>query len=585
MKRLSALDGLRGLAILFVLAYHAFPLRVGHTGVDIFFVVSGFVLWLSLNRKPDVPLFLYRRLWRLVPAMMALGLVVALVLPLFFNLYANATFSRLLEAMTFTSTYSDAQGADYFSQGFATDIFAHAWSLSVEMAMVFIMAIGALAWPYLGQYKAPLLVACTALSFFLFVMPFWSETERFHLPPFRFWAFGLGMIAAALYIQEKRFPFFWPGFLLILLSLPLSPLTILGASALAGLGTFLVLLSSWPAWLSVKPLTAIGVTSYGTYLWHLPILIVGLAAGFSPVLLLIVSLVAGALSWHLVEKPLKNGLGSWSTTGPVLLGALASIAIIGAVNLSLITPREAAQDDSFKTCHMRGTNDNTLPCMVEDPDILLWGDSHAGFYAGPLRARFEDTQTRVSVITRNGCPPAGPALVSAWVSFPGQDKEADLCRDLQDKGYAQAQDADTIILSLHWTRQMKEGGCPDCALRPAMYALITHLQEMGKTVYLIGPVPEPGWPVYFTRDVRAGMGLELPAPDYASTRARTQQGRDWLDGHGFDYLDPFDYLCNREKTHCPVKDEAGYLFFDRDHLAPAGAARIIQALPLVSSGG
>lgn len=578
MTRLSPLDGLRGIAILLVLFYHASPLGIGHIGVDIFFVLSGFVLTISLARNPDPAAFLNRRFWRLLPAIFFLTAVVALTIPLFFSGYASFTLGRMLEALTFTSAYTDAQGADYFVRGFSTDIFAHAWSLSVEMAMVFIFAAGALLMPFFKRWRAHILLALITLSALAFVIPYWSQAERFHLFPFRFWAFGLGVVAAALYLKNDiNHPYCAPlGFLLLTISLPLAMVTIIGASTLATLGTFLILVGRWPIWLSFKPLVYTGLISYGLYLWHLPIYIIGKAAGQPYLLLVAFSFIMGAVSWHLIEKPLKSPK-PWGKTIPGLLFPTFAIAIIGSVMLLLIPNQPSAYDEAYKHCHLPHSAPETSPCLSDSPDILLWGDSHAGVLAGALLRHYKNTDTAVSIVTRNGCPPAGPSLMTFWTSYPTQSNEQAYCAATQAEGLKQAAMADTIIINIHWTRQLDSQRCPDCQLLDDMNDLLTTLNAQGKTVYLVGPVPEPGWPTFFVRDVRHGLGMSMPLPSRMETAARTTAGRDWLTQNNHAYFDPFEALCT--KDHCPVvTPENGYIFFDKDHMAPGGADAVISAL-------
>lgn len=376
---LRGLDGVRALAVLLVLVYHYWPqyLPGGMIGVDIFFVISGYLITALLLRegayrgKVDLPKFWVRRLRRLVPALVLLVLVVS-SLSLLVGPDARVGLGRqVLGAATYTSNWLLIwAGNDYFNQT-SPELFTNLWSLAVEEQFyLFWPIVLVLAFMFLPSWRQRRAVpaALGLLSLALAAGLAWAgagtarlyygtDTHLFGLmlgvllafalpwsmyPPadsrlyaHMGWGRGplglvrmiLGWVCLALifplafFLQEQNAALFMPWGLL--------------ASSLLGLGLIQALLPDLQGagsralrgLLSLAPLRWIGQRSYGIYLWHWPLWVLAhylLGPNLAPwvgfALILLTFVVAG-LSYMYVEEPVRR-LGFRATAGAVFRALL-----------------------------------------------------------------------------------------------------------------------------------------------------------------------------------------------------------------------------------------------------------------------
>ncbi|MEH6580393.1 MAG: acyltransferase family protein [Halioglobus sp.] len=348
------IEGLRAVAILLVVAAHAGvqALEGGFVGVDVFFVISGFLITSLLFKeyhasgKIDLSNFYSRRLKRLLPALMVMILLVSLLAAVFLAPHEQLEQSNAaMSALGWVSNiYFALANYGYFEAGSESNLFLHTWSLGVEEQFYLI-------WPLLimlvaGLYsrqagpgntqKLTLRLSFVVLVFFLLALvlhqskPIWS----FYLMPARAWQFAAGALVFSYTSdsgEENRWgqlsPMVrrmagWLGLALILLS----ALWLDSASPYPGwravlptLGTCLVLLSgttcvgagySVGSLLSLAPLQFIGRISYSWYLWHWPVFLLGPIIGgqglFSLPQLTVVSLGLAGASYLLIEKPIRG---------------------------------------------------------------------------------------------------------------------------------------------------------------------------------------------------------------------------------------------------------------------------------------
>lgn len=318
MKRIAGLDLLRGIAILLVMLRHAVPDMfpgAGVVGVVVFFTLSGYLITgvlsreLQNNGRVDYRRFYLRRARRLLPALVALVVVFAIV-TLVFDPLGERDKLPLTAAVLLTFTGNLPIG------GVSPAAF-HGWTLATEEQFY-------LLWPALlafarvrGRVGAALvtvglaaLAACTATLFWL-----WPNADNaYALPTSWFVCFVIG---AAVRLKGRAVPR-WavPIALTGLAVLSVVPLRghaltyLVAGPAIAGCTA--VLLLAWSQWEKVsaplRPLVALGVVSYGAYLWNYPLTLwlrpeLGAAAG--PIAA-VLTIVAAALSWRYVEEPIMR---------------------------------------------------------------------------------------------------------------------------------------------------------------------------------------------------------------------------------------------------------------------------------------
>ncbi|HHB81632.1 MAG TPA: acyltransferase, partial [Aliiroseovarius sp.] len=288
------IDGLRALAVLSVVLYHfGIPgLKGGFVGVDIFFVISGFLigglLWRELEDTGHIRLaaFFARRIKRLAPAFVAMAIATAAVgfivlLPFEFREFGKS----LIAATVYLSNVHFFREAGYFDTGAEDKILLHTWSLAVEeqfyIALPLVMLLFARR---LGVLRA-MLWALFLASFIasLWVLPR-SQPAAFYLFPFRAWELLAGVLLA-LEAHRRSFDFTAPGWVgaaglaAVVAGITLIPagnqfpglwavLPVLGAALLIASGRRRTTLSKL---MSHPVAVGIGLISYSLYLWHWPV--------------------------------------------------------------------------------------------------------------------------------------------------------------------------------------------------------------------------------------------------------------------------------------------------------------------------
>ncbi|MGB5080253.1 MAG: acyltransferase, partial [Burkholderiales bacterium] len=296
MKYRADIDGLRALAVTPVLLYHAgvpgFP--GGFVGVDIFFVISGYLICGMIDadiRKETFSLgnFYKRRALRILPALFVMFLVTSILayvycLPVELEDYARS----LASAAGSISNIYFAGTAGYFDAPAETKPLLHTWSLGVEEQFYLIVPLlMLLAWRVAPKRAGLLFAVAAALSFAAAIaVSYRNTTFVFYLTPFRAWELALGALLSIGFLPAPRTAF-WKtacgamGMLLVLgaifLGSPSAPLLLM--TALASIGATLVIASSENGvstvgrLLSLRPIVFIGLISYSLYLWHWPLIV------------------------------------------------------------------------------------------------------------------------------------------------------------------------------------------------------------------------------------------------------------------------------------------------------------------------
>jgi peptidoglycan/LPS O-acetylase OafA/YrhL len=315
-------QGLRALAVLSVVAYHAgLPLPGGFVGVDVFFVISGFVITAMLQREWEASgrisfgAFYLRRFKRLTPALAVVVGVTAVTAGLVMSPLGpqQRVAETGLGAMALVANWviATTTGA-YFDAPAATNPLLHTWSLSVEeqfyLAFPALLAVG---W-YVGRRCATVLVGVVALGSFAAAIagttPYvHSWLFGFYSPLTRGWEFAVGALLALLPVRKVRGGAV-AGFALLAASFVL----IRDTTAFPGMWTLLpvagtaLLIVSPSRLLSVSPLVRVGDWSYSIYLWHWPLIVFATAFGWNRSVAAAVSIAPAVLSYTFVEQPLRT---------------------------------------------------------------------------------------------------------------------------------------------------------------------------------------------------------------------------------------------------------------------------------------
>lgn len=445
------IDGLRAIAVISVILYHGeLALPGGFLGVDIFFVISGYLITRILiaeyeaTRRISIKNFYERRIRRILPA---LCVVCIASTPFAYFLMPPESFASylqsLLAAQTFASNIFFWTETGYFAAGAETKPLIHTWSLSVEeqfyLFFPVIFACTIAKWSKRGLFQLSLV----GLIFSLLIAIWAFEHMRsaaFYLTPFRIWELFAGVLAAVsgatLLDKLKKFSKVLSLTGLAMICYPLlayPPLAAFPVTYMFAVVTGTALLVTFASHtavgtiLAIRPLVFIGKISYSAYLVHQPLFVFtrlylpGETGLYIDALLTLVALILGWLSWAVIEQPFRRKLefrGAWIFKYSAI--TLTSICAGAAIGLWLkppsIWPEEALNYGRETTAGTYGlspkcTEDWMLAkCAVgEHPKVLLWGDSYAMHLAPGLEA--SGVNFRQAALP--SCPPrAQPAYIA-----------------------------------------------------------------------------------------------------------------------------------------------------------------------------
>lgn len=354
----SELDGLRGIAVLAVLGYHAGynDFAGGFMGVDVFFVLSGYLITQQIRANQasgrfQLSEFWLRRLRRLLPAMFPVLLFSVLSALLLKGEGAFAAFTtHFLSAGLFFSNFQFLSEADYFARASDSNLLLHTWSLSLELQFYIVTPFVLMATARMRAWGAAIVLAgLAAASLIMAEMLIASDNSQwafFGVLP-RYWEFAAGGIIALTPLCLRRFPL--AGFLLRLVGLGLVLWAIFGpvsatfpgfGAGWAVLGTALILLAPTDRvdplrWcLELRWLRWVGLRSYAIYLIHWPLFVsvTPTAMNRSEGILsaaLIASIVLGHFIYRYVELPIRTG-PAMKSPAMMLKGAIIwGVAVVG----------------------------------------------------------------------------------------------------------------------------------------------------------------------------------------------------------------------------------------------------------------
>jgi len=620
------IDGLRAVAVLSVLLFHAFPAAMpgGFVGVDVFFTISGYLITSILVREAfdgrmSIMQFYVRRARRIFPALLAV-LAVTLLLGwlMMFPSEWKLLGKHVAAGAVFMSNIVLWRESGYFDVSSEFKPLLHLWSLAVEEQyyLIWPMIIGlTVRWARQRLLMVALVIALASFAFSVVMTPR-QGVLAFYLPMSRFWELLVGASLAILRsraVSSSRWgqpagpvlaeAMSWGGLAAIVVAVsgfgretPFPGY----AAALPELGAALVIAAGAQAganrWLLGHPaMVWVGLISYPLYLWHWPLLAYahvwfGEAVPVAWRLAMVVAAVALAwLTFRFIESPIRSDARSrrarfdaaWLWIALLGFGAIGVAVWVGNVparsaQSALVQQITAAQRDWVDV------PDQSWPGALPGR-VLMVGDSHMQHYAPRLAAMLSRPDQRVhpvTLITLSGCAPV-----------PGVTRKSVDCSAFTDKAYVAMQDHDvqTVVLAASWkgfsvrpdyyrtgdiTRQrvMPLSGADSAWLTQAWQQRLQTLRQAGKRIVIVlssprGQAVEPQRLI--GRSLWAWREPAIVPPSKSSLKAIVQdvddQVRAVAHAVGAEVVDPFDFFC-RDGV-CPVVDEQGQpIFIDDSHI-------------------
>jgi peptidoglycan/LPS O-acetylase OafA/YrhL len=634
------IDGLRALAVLSVIFYHAgIPwLGGGYVGVDIFFVISGFLITSIISREISAGKFSFagfyeRRIRRIIPALLFVCISTIPLAWLVLSPEQLKDFGQSLVAtMAFAANLYFYLTNGYFSPDVETLPMIHMWSLAVEEQFYLAFPVFLLVLYRVKKNTiSAMVLAFLAISLALCL---WNEgrnpASNFYLAQYRAWELLTG---AWIALNARRLDVFLDmrvklritgqllGAVLVVATIVMidAETSFPGKYAIPPvLGTVLLLMTLGHGGpvdrlLSLRPVVFVGLISYSAYLWHQPLFAIARVYSGAQLAVVVKAGLIGAtlfmawLSWRFVEQPFRNR--HFLTRSKIFVAAAAGSTMVIAIGTLLhvqagfpgrfnVEIRQLAASMQMsperERCHGEGANfikpDKACRYFKGTPTWAVFGDSHAIELGRALAERLRPQDEAVVHLTFSGCPPA--------LEFDSPNPGCSAWTKETTNWLVGQPDLKNVLLvyrhSFHLygdqTKIYPQASTNHPAFLPQKSAakarndywqsfltLINRLTSAGKHVYVVAPIPE--LPSHVERYV------------YGHNRDLIKQGSPaaWNLRRGSYFrsrmgtlskmsevtvIDPFDDLCSGGICH--MVDKGKMLYFDDNHLSMAGGRLVIN---------
>jgi peptidoglycan/LPS O-acetylase OafA/YrhL len=608
------IDGLRAIAILPVLFFHS-GIQLfsgGYVGVDVFFVISGFLIAGIIAREVDegrfsIVRFYERRARRIIPALFAVMAVTLLGVCI---LYLPADFAKASKSALLTTLFLSNVGffleTGYFAGSADSMPLLHTWSLAVEEQFYIgfpILLILIARW--LPHWRTAIIAGLGIGSFTLAVITQSSGTGfAFYLLPPRAWELFVGALLATATLPQMASRFLrevvaFAGIAAIAYAAFFFTRTTVfpGINALFPVLGAAALIACAPGTLTGRLLetplmVGIGLISYSLYLWHWPLIVFAeyssgmLLKGTASVAIILLSLCAAILSWRFIERPFRSQSGfdrrfifvsSGLASASLAIAALAMMMAQGwPARFSERALRVAQAEADISpvrglciTSEISGARPRCTLGAPAEPTMLLWGDSHGVELAWAISERIAKRDASLIQRTRSSCP---PILRYASPKDPGCNEFNNAVRDL----ILANPKIETIILAAFW----ESDNYRSRRNRDDLDATIRALLALHRRVVLVGPVPAQDFDV--PRHL-ATIVQKVGSTDLVGTSKKVfLEQSAWISGAfahwramGVIIVEPANTMCDQKLCFASRKDTP--LYFDSHHLSLFGARVLVSA--------
>lgn len=655
------IDGLRAVAVLSVLIYHADfliyaqnPIPGGYLGVDIFFVISGYLISSIIIKDMDGPGFSFakfyeRRARRILPILLTVMLVCTPMAWIFLIPESMREYCySIITSLIFSSNFYFWSEDPYWSTGGDVRPFLHTWSLAVEEQFYLVMPLIFLVIIRINKNLHLSLIFILALVSLVFAQ--WASSAlqefAFYLLPARIWELLAGTAMAVLERQRGRatledtskppliqhLPTM--GFFLVVFPMFMFSSETQHPSAFTlvpVIGTMLIIWFSNMKDLSIKilsskPFVAVGLISYGVYMWHFPIFSFGKflfrEQGNSAALILtLASILFASISFFLIERPARNrSLISTRNfirvTGTATL-LIASFSAIGMINgYAFRFPAflsEQARPEKLENHKWKHPGIGS----VQAGRIILAGDSHMQVLAPELQKTALNNGFAFAVSNYAGCQLiSGTNRVNSdGVSFSKrcisslQETRLSfiegsipsyvvlggrlplILEELRFDNLEGGIEIDKIFFIQNDSNTLATKSDRNTFIKRQYQATVDRIIQAGHRVILIYPIPEVGWSVPEKLAERvmgaSGDAREIAASDPVTTSAavfaaRTARAYDLLDninGRGIFRIYPEQIFCDTTTAGRCITHNLDYVYYrDDDHLSDTGAKLLAKLI-------
>ncbi len=632
MKNHPFIDGLRALAVLPVIFFHFdLPfLTGGYIGVDVFFVISGFLITnvlLEMTRQGrfSIVRFYERRARRILPALFLTCLLCILGALVLFVPNDFKSFSKSLEGVSvFVSNFIFARWIGYFAATPSIDPLLHTWSLAVEEQFyIFFPVILYMAGRFLNKSIYILFSISLILNLALISI---SPEKTFYLLHSRAWELLAGSILA-LHLQNIRLApplaqgMSCIGFAALLAGFFLYDRDTVFPGAAALLPVAATVLLIWSnlnnitaagRLLATAPFVKIGLISYGLYLYHWPVMVFAryyldrpLMPADSILAFLLIGLMA-VLSYRFVEQPIRSGAMFTSQKSLFRFSALG-LLLIGLIGLAgVYTKGLPARFDKAALQYATGSTDTNRswghcvpgPQSLDEknicrlgmaepssPNFLVWGDSHAAALEPALNSLAQEKRIAGRMVTYSGCPSlTGVKRTDGFIDFS--------CSDVAEIVFSliQKHKIKNLLLVTRWDVYAlgQEQGSIETTRNPAISfqdmtgqkafaasfkETVRRLKKAGVVnIWVMKQVPPQlvHVPSALAKAVYFDRDLEKLKRPYKDVLARRRVIDEVFAESDVFFIDPMEKFCPK-KSACLIAHEGRSLYSDHGHLSTTGA--------------
>lgn len=612
------IDGLRAFAVLSVVIFHAFPsfLQGGFIGVDVFFVISGFLISSLMIKDLEDGKFSFldfyaRRVKRIFPALVVvLSACFTFAWFVLFDDELKQLGNHLLRAAVFLSNFILWHEAGYFDNVAETKPLLHLWSLGIEEQFYIVWPLVMWALWRFRQKRALLVFSMLSLSF---CWNIWQSqrdlTHDFYSPLTRFWELmGGAWLAVCLphlsvganwqrYSNHRS----WAGIFLLFMSVLLIDKTKAFPGAWAFLpvaGAMLVISGGGSSWVNQRlfsnsALVWFGLISYPLYLWHWPIFsfarIIESGAPSASVRMLLVffSVVMAWLTYKLIEKPIR---WHWQSTRktPILVVCMVGLGVLGFVtNKNKGFPdREAVVSQHIKHegdigheafhAYFRG---NFFPCAEESIQ------NTAGNWLGMVRCFQSKPLKRVDLVLLGdshaehlfiGVAEALPHLNVAYYAKGALPLLQQPEFDAIFKHLLSEKNVKAVVITAMWADRLSEVSSAD-VLASDLSNTIRALQQSGKAILLTNDIPKFDFDPQrckFQRPLSQSTSCQMPISDFEDKRSKYMLILQKVvnENPSVNFLSLSEQLCGSE--FCSMAHEGKIYYRDSNHLNIVGSKDI-----------
>lgn len=550
-------DGLRAIAVVSVILFHMSRdyLPGGYFGVDIFFVISGYLITSIVWRELDlgtfsIARFYDRRIRRIMPALLLVLLITAIVatavlLPIDLIGFAKSLFATI----AFVANVYFWRDADYFSRAAEEKPLLHIWSLGVEEQFYVLFPMLLLLLARYARGHAPTWISTLVVASFVLnvvAIQVGGASPAFYLLPTRAWQLGAGaLVAVSTHAPNGRaaealslvgaafiaFGLVTGGEALPAYLPPAVPATV-GTALVIWSGARNVPLAS--QLLCRRWIVFVGLISYSLYLWHWPIIVFlkyYLVRDLHPlenVVAAVLMTACAVLSWRYVERPFRS---SAMRIAPVRYAALAGATMVVVFGTAIIAnsgfpsrlnPEATRLNSAVGMFYRCPVSDylyfmQSRACRLQlptgdpnDADVVLLGNSHAQMYAPVFQRILRDLALNGLLVPANACLPTFKVNISVE------------CIELSDRNIeavAKLPRARVVVIGTTWDTPVAPRGGTS-SVRPVESVIaglnntIDLLRAAGKKVVLIGPLSTPEWDVASVASRSLAFSRKVERPLY-----------------------------------------------------------------------